>query len=235
VPGGWKLNGSKMFITSGMRADHYLVAARTGGPGASGLSLLLVDRDTPGFTRTKLDKQGWWCSDTAALFFDDCFVPEDRLVGPENGGWKLIMNNFDSERLGMAAGAVAYATVCVEEALMWARERKTFGSPLIGHQVIRQKLVKMIDDILPMQSWIMHLCQQVDAGLSPAGEIALAKSRGARVMRDCAGEAIQILGGAGFIRGSKSERIWREVKVMMIGGGAEEVMNDLAARQLGLI
>jgi acyl-CoA dehydrogenase len=234
VPGGWRLNGSKMFITSGMRADHYLVAARTGGPGAGGLSLLLVDRDTPGFTRTQLDKQGWWCSDTAALYFNDCFVPEDRLVGEENAGWKLIMGNFNGERLGMAAGATAYATVSVEEALTWARERQTFGSPLIGHQVIRHKLVRMIEEILPLQSWILHLCQRVDAGESPAGEIALAKSRAARVMRDCAGEAIQILGGSGFVRGSKSERIWREVKVMMIGGGSEEVMADLAARQLGL-
>ena len=226
VPGGWKLYGQKIFITSGMRADWYLVAARTGGPGAGGLSLFLVERDAPGFTRNQLEKQGWWCSDTAALFFDDVFVPEDRMVGPENGGMKLIMRNFNGERIGMAGGATAYGVCCVEEALTWARERHTFGSPLIGHQVTRQKIVKMIDDILPMQAWLLQLALRLDAGEAPAGEIALAKARGARIMRDCADAAIQILGGSGYIRGSKSERIWREVKVMMIGGGSEEVMFD---------
>ena len=232
---GWKLNGSKMFITSGMRADHYLIAARTGGPGAAGISLFLVDRDAPGFSRTELKKMGWWSSDTAALYFDNCLVPAERLIGPENGGFALIMNNFNSERLMMAVGAMAFAMACVEDALAWARERHTFGQPLIAHQVIRQKIVKMIDSILPVQAWVMQLAQRVDAGESPAGEIALAKSHAARVMRDCADEAVQILGGAGFVRGSRAERIYREVKVMMIGGGAEEVLNDLAARQLGLI
>ena len=235
VAGGWRIDGSKMFITSGMRCDHVLVAARTGGPGAAGLSLFLLDTDTPGFSRTPLKKMGWWCSDTAALHFDGCVVPEDRLVGEENGGWKLVMRNFNGERLGMAAGATGFAIACVEDALAWARERQTFGQPLIGHQVIRHKLVRMIDGILPMQAWLMQLCQRIDRGESPAGDLALAKSHAARLMRDCADEAVQILGGAGFVRGSRAERIYREAKVMMIGGGAEEVMNDLAARQLGLL
>jgi acyl-CoA dehydrogenase len=235
VPGGWKLNGSKMFITSGVRADHVLVAARTGGPGASGVSLLLVDGASKGFSRTPLKKMGWWSSDTAALYFDDVFVPEERLVGPENGGFRLVMQNFNSERIGMAAGAMGFSMVCVEDALAWARERKTFGQPLIGHQVIRHKIVRMIEEIQATQAWIVGLCQQLDAGASPAGEIALVKSHAARMMRDCADTAVQILGGAGFLRGGRVERIFRETKVMMIGGGAEEVMTDLAARQLGLV
>lgn len=235
VAGGWSLSGSKIYITSGMRADHYLVAARTGGPGASGVSLFLVDRDAPGFSRTPLKKTGWWSSDTAALYFDDVFVPHDRLVGEENGGFALVMNNFNGERLSMACAAMAFAMVCVEEALAWARERQTFGQPLIAHQVIRQKIVRMIDAVLPLQAWLVQLAQRLDAGERPVAEISLAKNLGGRVMRDCADDAVQILGGAGFMRGGRVERIYREVKVMMIGGGGEEVLNDLAARQLGLL
>ena len=232
--GGWRLSGSKMFITSGMRADHYLVAARTGESGARGISLFLVDRDAPGFSRTPLAKTGWWCSDTAALHFDDCPVDADRLVGPLDGGFALVMNNFNAERLMMAAQAIGFAIVCCEDALAWARERRTFGQPLVSHQVIRHKLVRMVDAILPVLAWLAQLAARIDRGEAAVAEIALVKNHAARVMRDCADEAVQILGGAGYMRGSRVERIHREVKVMMIGGGAEEVLNDLAARRLGL-
>jgi acyl-CoA dehydrogenase len=234
VSGGWKLNGSKIYITSGMRADHYLVAARTGGPGAAGVSLFLVDRDWQGFSRSPLKKTGWWSSDTAALYFDDVFVPDARMIGEENGGFRLIMNNFNGERLSMACGAMGFAMVCAEEALAWARERETFGSKLTGHQVVRHKIVGMIDAILPLKAWLAQLAQRIDAGEKPVAEIALAKSAAARVMRDCADQATQILGGAGFMRGGRVERIYRDVKVMMIGGGSEEIMYELAARQLRL-
>ncbi|HLS57105.1 MAG TPA: acyl-CoA dehydrogenase family protein, partial [Zeimonas sp.] len=232
--GGWRLSGSKMFITSGMRADHYLVAARTGEPGARGISLFLVDRDAPGFSRTPLAKTGWWCSDTAVLHFDDTPVDAHRLVGPLDGGFALIMSNFNGERLMMAAQAIGFAIACCEDALGWARERRTFGQPLVGHQVIRHKLVRMVDSILPVLAWLAQLATRIDRGETPVAEISLVKNHAARVMRDCADEAVQILGGAGYMRGGRVERIYREVKVMMIGGGAEEVLNDLAARQLGL-
>jgi len=234
VSGGWKLNGSKIYITSGMRADHYLVAARTGGPGAAGVSLFLLDRDWQGFSRSPLKKTGWWSSDTAALYFDDVFVPDARMIGEENGGFRLIMNNFNGERLSMACGAMGFAMVCAEEALAWARERETFGNKLIGHQVVRHKIVGMIDAILPLKAWLAQLAQRIDTGEKPVAEIALAKSAAARVMRDCADQATQILGGAGFMRGGRVERIYRDVKVMMIGGGSEEIMYELAARQLRL-
>ncbi|MFZ4758289.1 MAG: acyl-CoA dehydrogenase family protein [Burkholderiaceae bacterium] len=235
VQGGWAITGSKMFITSGMRADHLLVAARTGGPGAAGVSLFLVDGNAQGLARTPLKKIGWWASDTAALYFDRVFVPEERMVGEENGGFRLVMQNFNGERMTMAAGALGYAMICVEDALAWARERQTFGQRLVDHQAIRHKLVRMIDEILPVQAWVLQLAQRLDAGESPAGDLALAKNHSARLMRDCADAAVQILGGAGFLRGSRIERTWRDCKVYMIGGGAEEVMNDLAARQLGLV
>ncbi len=235
VPGGWAISGSKMFITSGIRADHILVAARTGGPGAGGVSLFLVDGTSTGLTRTPLKKIGWWASDTAALYFDEVFVPEDRLVGEENAGFRLVMQNFNGERMTMAAGGLGQAMACVEDVLDWARERRTFGARLVEHQAIRHKLVRMIDEILPVQAWLLQLAQRLDAGESPAGDLALAKNHGARLMRDCADQSLQILGGAGFLRGSRIERAFRDCKVYMIGGGAEEVMNDLAAKQLGLL
>jgi len=235
VAGGWSITGSKLFITSGIRADHILVAARTGGPGAGGVSLFLVDGTSSGLTRTPLKKIGWWASDTAALYFDEVFVPEERLVGEENAGFRLVMQNFNGERMTMAAGGLGQAMACVEDALAWARERRTFGQRLVDHQAIRHKLVRMIDEILPVQAWVLQLAQRLDAGESPAGDLALAKNHAARLMRDCADQSLQILGGAGFMRGSRIERAWRDCKVYMIGGGAEEVMNDLAARQLGLL
>jgi acyl-CoA dehydrogenase len=235
VAGGWSLSGSKMFITSGMRADWLLVAARTGGPGAGGVSLFLVEGGSKGLTRTPLKKIGWWASDTAALYFDEVFVPDERLVGEVDKGFRLVMQNFNGERMTMAAGGLGYAMTCVEDALDWARERRTFGQRLVEHQVVRQKLVRMIDEVLPVQAWVLQLAQRLDAGESPAGDLALAKNHAARLMRDCADGAVQILGGAGFLRGSRIERAWRDCKVYMIGGGAEEVMNDLAARQLGLL
>ncbi len=137
------MRGEKTFITSGMRADFYSVAVRTGGPGMGGISLLLIERDTPGFSRTPLKKMGWWASDTATLHFDDCRVPIENLIGPENGGFKVIMANFNDERLGMAYGANGFARVAYEEALAYARMRETFGKPLIANQVIRHKLVDM--------------------------------------------------------------------------------------------
>jgi acyl-CoA dehydrogenase len=235
VAGGWSLSGSKMFITSGMRADWLLVAARTGGPGAGGVSLFLVEGGSKGLTRTPLKKIGWWASDTAALYFDEVFVPDERLVGEVDKGFRLVMQNFNGERMTMAAGGLGYAMTCVEDALDWARERRTFGQRLVEHQAVRHKLVRMIDELLPVQAWVLQLAQRLDAGESPAGDLALAKNHAARLMRDCADGAVQILGGAGFLRGSRIERAWRDCKVYMIGGGAEEVMNDLAAKQLGLL
>jgi acyl-CoA dehydrogenase len=256
------VNGNKMFITSGMRADWTTVAVRTGGPGASGVSLLMIERDTPGFTRTELKKMGWWASDTAELSFDDCRVPASNLIGAEGQAFPLIMRNFNGERLTLATSACGAAQACLEDAVAWARERKTFGQPLIGHQVIRHKLVDMVERIEATRALLDDLASRLDVELpspqpspqrgegatlpSPAGgrgaggegssliaQTAMAKNFAARTMQFCADTAVQILGGSGYMRGVRVERIYREVKVMMIGGGAEEILKDLAARQLG--
>jgi acyl-CoA dehydrogenase len=227
------VNGSKTFITSGMRADFLTVAVRTGGPGAGGVSALLVEGDTPGLTRTPLAKMGWWCSDTAQLHFDDVRVPAANLLGQENRGFELFMRNFNRERLALAMQAYALARVCLDEASGWALERTTFGKHLVEHQVVRHKLVAMATQLEATRALIEDLARRVKQGEAPVAQICMLKNFATQALRLCADSAVQILGGMGYMRGTKSERIYREVKVYMIGGGAEEVLNDLAARQLG--
>ncbi|HLT75792.1 MAG TPA: acyl-CoA dehydrogenase family protein [Ferrovibrio sp.] len=227
------VRGEKTFITSGMRADFYTVAVRTGGPGMGGISLLLIERDTPGFTRTPLKKMGWWASDTATLHFDDCRVPAENLIGAENAGFMGIMLNFNDERLGLAASSIGFARAAYEEALDYAKLRETFGRPIIRHQVIRHKLVDMAQRIEASQAMLERIAWALDQGESPIAELCMLKNQATQTMAFCASEAVQILGGAGYMRGCKSERIYREVKVNAIGGGTEEIMKDLASRQLG--
>jgi acyl-CoA dehydrogenase len=234
--GEWVIDGEKSFITSGLRADWITLAVRTGGPGARGISLLAVPGDAPGLERTALAKMGWWCSDTALLRFEACRVPADHLIGEENAGFRAIMENFNGERLLMSAGAEAFAQVCFDEALAWARQRKTFGAALVEHQAIRHKLVDMRMRIASTRAWLHTLVDRLDAGRTDAewvAELCLLKNHATQTMQFCADQAVQIMGAMGYMRGTKSERIYREVKVMMIGGGAEEIMKELAARQLG--
>lgn len=225
------VNGEKTYITTGMRADYVTLAVRTGGPGFAGISLLLVELDRPGVSRTPLAKMGWHASDTATIHFDNVEVPVDNLIGPENGGFAGIMQNFNGERLGMSQQANAFARVCYEDALAWARQRETFGKPLITNQVIRHKLADMLRRITATQAWIDHCAWTVENGCAFPGDFALLKVQATQTMEFCAREACQILGGASFMRGSRIERIYREVRVMAIGGGSEEIMFDLASRQ----
>ena len=233
----WVIDGDKAFVTSGMRSDWITLAVRSGNPGPAGISLIAVPGDAPGLTRTPLAKMGWWCSDTAQLHFASCRVPADHLIGSENAGFRMIMENFNAERLLMSAGACAFAQVCYDEALEWARQRQTFGAMLVEHQVIRHRLMDMRMRIASTRAWLHSLVERQEAGDgSPdwVADLCLLKNHATQAMQFCADAAVQILGGMGFMRGTKSERIYREVKVMMIGGGAEEIMKELAARQSGL-
>jgi acyl-CoA dehydrogenase len=227
------VNGSKTFITSGLRADWFTVAVRTGGPGLGGISLLVIEAERPGVSRTRLDKMGWCCSDTATLYFDDCRVPCANLVGTENQGFMAIMRNFNNERLMLAAQAWAMAQLCYDEALAYARTRETFGKPLIARQVIRHKLVDMKMHIDAVKAELDLLCWRVGQNQTPIAELCLLKNLATGTLEWVAGEAVQILGGAGYLRGAKVERVFRETKVLSIGGGATEIMKDLAAKQLG--
>ena len=234
----WVLDGEKTFITSGMRADWITVAVRTGeSRGAGGISMLVVPGDAAGLGRSELRKMGWWCSDTAQLRLDNVRVPANHLVGEEGAGFRIIMTNFNGERLAMSALALGFAQACFDEALDWARSRRTFGQPLVAHQVVRHKLMDMRMRIESTQAWLDVVSARADAGdvsTDWVAQVCLLKNHATQAMQFCADQAVQILGGMGFMRGTKSERIYREVKVMMIGGGAEEIMKDLAARQSGI-
>jgi acyl-CoA dehydrogenase len=227
------VNGSKTFISSGMRADYFTVAVRTGGPGLSGISLLLLEKNMPGFSRTPLEKMGWHCGDTATLHFDDVKVPLENLIGPENDGFVRILENFNSERLTAAHQCCAYSRVCLEEAAAWAAQRETFGKKLGQHQVIRSKLGDMARLIDATQAYVDLCAWRFTRQLARPADFALVKVQATRTFEQVAREAAQVLGGASFIRGNKVERIYREVRVMAIGGGSEEILLDLAGRQLG--
>jgi acyl-CoA dehydrogenase len=239
--GDWIIDGEKVFITSGMRADWITMAVRTDphAKGAHGLSMIVVPGDAPGLSRAPLAKMGWWCSDTAHLRLDDVRVPARFLLGQEGGGFRMIMSNFNGERLGMAAMALGFAQACYDEALDWARQRQAFGTVLVDKPVIRHKLVDMRMRIASTSAWLDAVTALAEEGKLESdpdcvAQVCMLKNHATQAMQFCADQAVQILGGMGFMRGTKSERIYREVKVMMIGGGAEEIMKDLAARQLGL-
>ena len=226
------VNGQKMFITSGMRCDYMTTAVRTGGEGAGGVSLLLIEMDRDGVERTPLEKMGWHCSDTAAIYFDDVRVPAANLIGGENSGFMGIMRNFNRERLGMAMSCCSFARVCLTEAADWARERKTFGKPLAGHQVIRVKLADIARRIGTTQAWVDQCAWAESQGVGQPADFAMLKVQATEMLERVARDAAQILGGASYLQGSKVERIYREVRVNAIGGGSEEIMLDLAGRQL---
>lgn len=225
------VNGAKTLITSGMRADYITLAVRTGDAGLGGISLLLVNLSSEGVSRTSLEKMGWHASDTATIHFDDVEVPVDNLIGPENAGFGGIMRNFNGERLGMAQQAAGFSRVCYEDALDWARTRETFGKPLVTRQAIRHKLARMLQMIHATQAMIDQAAWTVKHDCAFPGDFALLKVQATQTLEYCAREACQILGGASFVRGGRVERIYREVRVMAIGGGSEEIMYDLASRQ----
>lgn len=239
------VDGEKVFITSGTRADWLTVAVRTDlkNKGPMGISMLMVPGDAPGVSRSPLKKMGWLCSDTAHIRFDGVRVPASNLVGEEGAGFKIILTNFNGERLAMSALALGFAECCYEEALAWARQRKTFGMALVDHQVIRHKLMDMKMRIESTRAWLNAVTARADAGdrgdksvkgAEWVAQVCLLKNHATQTMQFCADQGVQILGGMGFMRGTACERIYREVKVMMIGGGAEEIMKELASRQLGL-
>jgi len=236
------VDGEKIFITSGMRADWFTVAVRTDlkNKGPMGISMLMVPGDAAGLSRSRLQKMGWLCSDTAQLRFDGVRVPRRYLVGQEGEGFKMILTNFNGERLSMAAMALGFSECCYDEALSWARQRKTFGTAIVDHQVIRHKFMDMKMRIESTRAWLHAVSARADSGNKSdkgsewVAQVCLLKNHATQTMQFCADQGVQILGGMGFMRGTACERIYREVKVMTIGGGTEEIMKELASRQLGL-
>ena len=229
------VNGSKTFITSGARADYYTVAVRTGEAGFGGVSLLLIEKGTPGFTVGRnLKKMGWWASDTAELFFQDCRVPAENLLGPENSGFFTIMANFQAERLSLAIMAYMTAQLALEQCLAYVKERTTFGKPLSKHQVIRHKLAEMATQVNVAREYTYRCAARMQAGESAIAEVSMAKNFATSVSTMVTDEAVQIFGGMGYMRESLVERLYRDNRILSIGGGTHEIMNEIISKQLGL-
>ncbi len=229
------VNGAKTFITSGVRADYYTVAVRTGDPGFGGISLLLVEKDTPGFTvGRKLKKMGWWASDTAELFFEDCRVPAENLIGAENGGFFCIMSNFQMERLILAVTANMTAQVALDEAMAYAREREAFGRPIAGFQVTRHKLAEMATQVAVSREFTYRVAARLANGEDCVLDVSMAKNQATQCADRVTWDAVQIFGGAGYMRGTVVERLFRDNRILSIGGGTYEIMNEVIAKRLGL-
>ncbi len=231
----YRVSGSKTFITSGVRADYYTVAVRTGGEGFAGISLLLVEKGTAGFSvGRKLKKMGWWASDTAELFFDDCRVPAENLIGVENAGFACIMGNFQSERLALAVMANMTAQLALEESLRWAREREAFGKPIGKFQVLRHRLAEMATQLEVSREFTYRQAAKMAAGKSVIKEISMAKNFATDVADRLTYDAVQVLGGMGYMRESLVERLYRDNRILSIGGGSREIMNEIIGKQMGL-
>ncbi|MCK8665975.1 acyl-CoA dehydrogenase family protein [Pseudomonas azerbaijanoccidens] len=231
----YRVSGSKTFITSGVRADYYTVAVRTGAPGFAGISLLLIEKGTAGFTvGRQLKKMGWWASDTAELFFDDCRVPVGNLIGTENMGFACIMGNFQSERLALALMANMTAQLALEESLKWARAREAFGKPIGKFQVIKHRLAEMATQLEVSREFTYRQAAKMAAGQSVIKEISMAKNFATDTSDRIVNDAVQILGGLGYMRESLVERLYRDNRILSIGGGTREVMNEIISKQMGL-
>lgn len=229
------VNGSKTYITSGVRADFVVTAVRTGGKGASGVSLLVIDTDTPGFEVTrKLDKMGWRASDTAELSFTDVRVPAGNLVGPENSGFVQIAAAFVTERAGLATQAYASAQRCLDLTLDWCRDRETFGKPLIARQSVQDTLADMARRIDVARTYTRAVVERkITSGDDLIAEICFAKNTAVEIGEWVANQAVQLHGGLGYMTGTEVERQYRDMRLIGIGGGTNEILRGLAAKRLG--
>lgn len=229
------VNGAKTFITSGVRADYVVTAVRTGGPGAAGVSLLLIDKDTPGFDVTrKLDKMGWRSSDTAELSFTDARIPAENLVGAENTGFAQIAGAFVSERIGLAAQAYSSAQRCLDLTVEWCRNRETFGRPLISRQSVQNTLTEMARRVDVARVYTHVLVDRAVAGeTNLIAEVCFAKNTAVEAGEWVANQGVQLFGGMGYMTESEIERQYRDMRIIGIGGGTTEILTSLAAKLLG--
>jgi acyl-CoA dehydrogenase len=229
------VNGSKTFITSGTRADYVTTAVRTGGPGHAGISLLLIERGTPGFTISKeIKKMGWLASDTAELSFHDCIIPAENLIGEENRGFQGIMGNFQKERLYLAVQAQAVAGLALELAIRYAKERVAFGKTIAGFQVTRHKLSEMATLVEAAKEFNYRVASKIGGGHNAVKEVCMAKNFSTKACDRVVYDALQIHGGYGYCREYPIERLYRDSRLFSIGGGTYEIMNEVIGKQLGL-
>lgn len=246
----WVLNGEKTFITSGTRADFVVTAARTGGPGSQGISLIVVPTDSPGFTVAKrLEKLGWRSSDTAELVYDDVRVPAENLIGEENSGFKLISHAFVTERLILASQAYSTAQRCLDLTLQWVRDRETFGRPLITRQGVQNTLSLMAQRIDVARVYTRDLAARWDRTVDetrentpiPSGtqdmvaHACFAKNQAVECAEWAVSQSLQLFGGMGYTTETEIEMHYRDVRILAIGGGTTEILTSLAAKRLGMM
>ncbi|NUP11701.1 MAG: acyl-CoA dehydrogenase [Polyangiaceae bacterium] len=228
------VTGSKMFITSGCRADIVTTAVRTGGPGHGGVSLLVIESSSPGFQVSKrLKKTGWRASDTAEITFDRCRVPVENLLGEENQGFVTIMMNFATERIFLAGQCVSIAELCYRESVAYARDRRAFGKSLSGFQVVRHKLADMATEIAAARALLESCITRHLRGDNVTGLAAMAKNRATDMLTFVADQAVQIHGGYGYMRETLVERLYRDARLYPIGGGTREIMNEIISKTEG--
>ncbi|WP_034630303.1 acyl-CoA dehydrogenase family protein [Desulfotruncus alcoholivorax] len=228
------VNGSKIFITNGVRADYVVTAVKTDpAAGHKGISLLVIEKGTPGFTvAKKLDKLGWNTSDTGELVFEDCRVPGENLVGRENMGFYYIMQNFAWERLVMALEAVASAQLAIDVAAEYARQRVQFGRPLSKFQVTRHKLADMASLVETARCLTYHALSLYVSGRDAVTEVAMAKLYACEIANRVTDEAVQIHGGYGYMMEYPVQRFWRDARIGTIGGGTSDIMKQVIAGRL---
>lgn len=224
------VNGSKTFITSGIRADQLTCAVRTGDKGAHGISFLVIEADTPGYaTGRKLEKMGWLASDTGEIFFDNCRVPVANRIGEENSGFYTIMENFQMERLHLCVMANMTAQLALEESIKYAKQRQAFGKPLKGFQVTRHKLVDMATLVEASREFTYRVAAKMNAGQNQVKEISMAKNFACQVSDKVTYDAVQIFGGYGYMKEYMVERLYRDNRILSIGGGTTEIMKEIIA------
>jgi len=233
------VNGAKTYITSGVRADYVVTAVRTGGPGAAGVSLLVVEKDGPGCSpglqvSRKLDKMGWRSSDTAELSYTDAVVPVANLVGAENSGFLQIAQAFVAERIGLAAQAYSSAQRCLDITVQWCRDRETFGRPLISRQSVQNTLAEMARRIDVARVYARNVVERQLAGETDLiAQVCFAKNTAVEAGEWVANQAVQLFGGMGYMSESEVERQYRDMRILGIGGGTTEILTALAAKTLG--
>lgn len=227
------VNGSKTFITSGVRADQLTCAVRTGGEGHKGISFLLIEKDTPGYSvGKKLEKTGWWASDTAEIFFDNCRVPAENLIGEENLGFYIIMENFQTERLSLCVMANMTAQMALEESIKYVKEREAFGKKLAGFQVTRHKVAEMATLVEASREFTYRVAAKMDAGIDQIKEVSMAKNFAVSVSDRVTYDAVQLFGGYGFTREYLVERLYRDNRILSIGGGTTEIMKEIISKMI---
>jgi acyl-CoA dehydrogenase len=229
------VNGAKTYITSGVRADYVVTAVRTGGPGAGGVSLLVVEKGTPGFeVSRKLDKMGWRSSDTAELSYTDAAVPAANLIGAENSGFAQIAQAFVSERIALAAQAYSSAQRCLDITAQWCRDRETFGRPLISRQAVQNTLAEMARRTDVARVYARNVVERQLAGeTNLIAQVCFAKNTAVEAGEWVANQAVQLFGGMGYMSESEVERQYRDMRILGIGGGTTEILTSLAAKTLG--